>query len=206
MQNIILASTSSRRQEMLGWLGVEFRIASPGVDESRIRDKDPAKLAALLADAKAMAVADTVYEGLVVGSDTVISLDGRIIEKASDEAEQRELINFQLNKCPEVISGVCIVNSATGEKEVAIRKTSYRVANVAKDKIEAYIASGQGLDKGGGFGLQDENNMFLERMEGCYTNSIGFPLCTVSELLRKHGVIIGVDPQTVVAEKTGREC
>lgn len=203
---IILASTSPRRREMLQWLGVEFSTAAPGVDENQLRDKSPEKLAALLAEAKAKAIADVESDALIIGSDTVIALDGRIIEKAANKKEQRELINFQLNKSPEVISGVCIINTVTGEKAVATKRTRYYVADVPKNRVDAYIASGQGLDKGGGFGLQDENNMFLDRMEGCYTNSIGFPLCTVSELLRKQGVEINVNPQTEVMKITGKEC
>lgn len=206
MTRIILASTSPRRQEMLAWLGIKFDIASSGVDEELIRNKDPAKLALLLADAKAMAVARKYTKGLVIGSDTVIALHDRIIEKAANVIEQRALILSQLNQCPEVISGVCVIDAATGKLHHGIKITRYCVADVPRNEVEAYIASGLGLDKGGGFGLQDKNGLFLKKLDGCYTNLIGLPLCTVDELLAELGYVTNVDVKTVVKAKTGKGC
>lgn len=203
---IILASTSPRRKEMLAWLGVNFKSVAPGVDEDNIRDSDPAKLALLLAEAKAQAVAKNVDQGIVVGSDTVIEFENTIIEKAKDKNDQRRLINIRRGKPFDVISGVCLIDAATGEKICRTKTTTFWMANVPDEKIEAYIESGQGLDKGGGFGIQDENGLFIDQIEGCYTNSIGFPVCTVAEMLQELGIDLTVDAKVEVKRRTGHDC
>lgn len=203
---IILASTSPRRKEMLGWLNLSFTSVDPGVDETQIRHNSPDKLALLLSQAKAAAVAKNIKEGIIIGSDTVIALDGHIIEKPLDTDEQRHLINMHRNRPSTIISGVTVIVAATGKRVSRIKKTSFTMADITEQQIEDYIKSGQGLGKGGGFGIQDEEGMFVGRLEGCYTNSIGFPLCTVASILQALDVEITVDVSQTVKAKTGRKC
>lgn len=203
---IILASTSPRRKEMLAWLGIDFDSVPPGVDEEKIRDKDPVKLAKMLAQAKAEAVAKNYSDGIVIGSDTVIEFEGTIIEKAANNDEQRKMIDSRKGKTFDVISGVCVINAKTGQKKTLAKKTTFYMANVPEAKIDAYIASGQGLDKGGGFGIQDENGLFIDRIEGCYSNCIGLPVCLVAEMLNDFGVEITLNPKSEVKKHTGHEC
>ncbi len=203
---VFLASTSPRRKEMLRWLGLKYVTVAPGVDEEKIRDSDPVILAQLLAEAKAEAVAKNIGSGIVIGSDTVIEFEGTIVEKAKDIEDQRMMINLRKGKPFDIISGVCVIDAKTGKKVTKSKQTTFWMANVSKDKIEKYIQSGQGLDKGGGFGIQDENGLFIDRIEGCYTNSIGFPLCTVAEMLKNFGVNIEVDVRYEVKKRTGKDC
>jgi septum formation protein len=206
MKKIILASTSPRRREMLSWLGIDYISISPEIDESLIRHSDPKQLTMLLAVAKAEAVSKLNSGSIIIGSDTVVVFEDKIIEKPLDKKHQRELIYMQKGKPAEVYSSVCIIDNQTDKKIVRTLVTKYKMTDLPDEKIETYIESGEGLDKAGGFGCQDENGMLLAEIEGCYTNLIGFPICEVASILKKLGVAINVDVKKVVREKTGREC
>ena len=203
---IVLASMSPRRKEMMLWLGVPFTAVAPDIDESSIRGDDPVALTQLLAQAKAEAVAMDLKDGVVIGSDAVVSFNNQILEKARDSQHQRELINMQKGQIAQSVSSVCIINAEDGQKVVETRVTRYKVSNPPDHVVEAYISSGKGLDKAGGFGLQDENGFLLDELYGCYTNLIGFPLCAVAEILQNMGIKIEVDIKQEVEKRTGRKC
>lgn len=206
MMKITLASTSPRRKEMLGWLGVEFEAIAPTIDEATIRHNDPEKLTQLLAEAKAEAVRNGVKEGIIIGSDSIVCFNNQILEKAKDKNHQRELIKAQRGQKAATISSICIINTATNEKVIKTKTTEYQIANVTDEQMEAYIKSEKGLDKAGGFGLQDENGMFVQEILGCYPNVIGFPICEVAEILNNMGVPIDVDIREIVPTKVGYSC
>lgn len=206
MMKITLASTSPRRKEMLGWLGLEFDAVTPAIDESTIRHNDPETLTQLLAEAKAEAVNDQAREGIVIGSDSIVCFNNQILEKAKDKNHQRELIKAQRGKKAATVSSICIINTATNEKIIRTKITEYKVANITDEQMEAYIESGKGLDKAGGFGLQDENGIFVQEIIGCYPNVIGFPICEVAEILKSMGIPINVNIKEVVKANVGHSC
>lgn len=179
---IVLASTSSRRIE------------------------DPKMLTQKLAKAKAESVAGNYPNSIVIGSDLVVSFEGKILEKADNEVDQRELIILQRGKIGEIFTSVYVVNTATKKEIIKTVVTPYVMANVSDEKIDEYVKSGQGVDKAGGFGFQDYDGMFLKSMNGCYSNVLGIPMCELSNILRDMGVKINVDIKEIVKEKTGREC
>lgn len=203
---IILASTSPRRIEMLGWLGVDFIPVTSLVDEKSIRDNDPQTLTRLLAQAKAESVSQNYPDAIVIGSDAVVAFEGQILEKAIDTADQQRMIEMQMGKEANVFASVYAINMKTGEHALVTHITPYKMATVSIEQVDMYIASEKGADKAGGYGLQDFDNMFLERLDGCYTNALGFPLCDAAEILRNMGVVIEVDVNQVVKEKTGKDC
>jgi septum formation protein len=116
------------------------------------------------------------------------------------------MLNAQFGQSARVYSSICIINTLTGEKVIKSRMTNYKVARPSQEELEAYIESGQGMDKAGGFGNQDENGLFLGSLHGCYTNLLGFPLCDVARILRSMDVPVQVNVKKVVNQKTGREC
>ena len=203
---IVLASQSPRRVDMLSWLGVPFKAISSEFDESLIRHARPRKLTRLLAMAKAEAAIADNQDAIIIGSDAVVDFQGQTFEKPKTKEQQREMLNIQFGQTARVYSSVCIINTLTGQKVIKSRTTSYKIAKPSQEKIEAYIESGQGMDKAGGFGNQDENGLFLGSLHGCYTNLIGFPLCDVAVILRSMGVPIKVNVKKVVNQKTGRDC
>lgn len=206
MKKIILASTSPRRKEMLSWLGIDFVSLSPDVDEFSLRSSDPGELTRMLAEAKAEAIARTNKDSIVIGSDAIVAFEGQLIEKPRDKKHQKELIHMQKGKAAEVYCSICVIDIKANKKIVRTKITKYRMFDLPDEKIEAYIESGQGLDKAGGYGCQDENGMFLEEFEGCYTNLIGFPICEVAEALKEMGVDIKMDTKKVSQQKTGKKC
>lgn len=205
-QLIVLASTSPRRVDMLGWLGIPFQAASSEFDESTVRHARPRQLTRLLAEAKAEAVGEHSPNSIVIGSDAVVSLDGVTLEKPKTKDQQTQMLQYQFGKNARVYSSVCVINTATGQKITKSRTTNYKVARPPEDRLKTYIESGQGMDKAGGYGNQDEDGMFLDELHGCYTNLIGFPLCDVARILRQMGVVVPVQVSKVVKENTGRNC
>lgn len=205
---IILASKSPRRVEMMQWLGISFESVSPEIDEAKLRDSDPVKLTAILAEAKAQMVANNYKneEAIIIGSDAVVAFDNQVIEKPKDVDEQRKMILLQRGKPATVVTSVCFINTKTSEKITETKKTDYIMAKVSDEQIEAYLKTGVGLSRAGGYGQQDEDGMFIGTEFDCYPNSIGFPICLVADTLRKMGIEINVDIKLIVKEKTNRSC
>ncbi len=203
---IILASTSPRRIQMMKWLRITFNAVSPEVDEMLIRHSSPRELTRLLAEAKAVALQSNYKDAVIIGSDAVVSFKGNILEKPNSKEEQRKMINLQKGKEAEVYSSVCVINTTTGKKIIKTKVTPYKMATPTDKRIEDYIESGSGMDKAGGYGQQDEGGLFVDSINGCYTNAIGFPLCEVAELLEKAGVNINTDIKSVVMRNIGKEC
>ena len=203
---IVLASQSPRRVEILSWLGVPFNATSSEFDESRILHAKPRQLTRLLAEAKAEAVTVDNKGAIIIGSDAVVDFHGQTFEKPKTKEQQRAMLNAQFGQSARVYSSICIINTVTGQKVIKSRMTNYRIARPSQEELEAYIESGQGMDKAGGFGNQDEDGLFLDSLHGCYTNLLGFPLCDVAMILRSMDVPIKVNVKKVVNQKTGRDC
>jgi len=203
---IVLASTSPRRIEMMGWLGIRFTTKNPDLDESKIRDADPIKLTQKLSEAKSKSVGKKTKNALIIGSDAVVSFQGKIIEKPKDKDDQRRMLYLQRGKPAVVVTSVCVFDTATGKKLVRTKKTKYVMANVSDREIEEYIKTGVGLTRAGGYGQQDENGMFIGSELDCYPNSIGFPICMVKEMLAEFGINIEKDIKKIVKQKTGYSC
>ena len=204
--DIILASASPRRIELLSWLGLPYRAVPSPLDEKSIRHNDPVQLTRLLAEAKARSIAAQYPNSVIIGSDTVVGFKGVILEKPQNTSEQRAMLREQRGRDGQVISSVSVLDTSTDTIVTRTKMTPYRLASITDTQIEAYIASGQGLDKAGGFGLQDDDGLFIEQLDGCYTNALGFPLCEAKELLTSFGIDTPADPLLLVRQRTGRPC
>jgi len=205
-KTVILASTSPRRIEMMGWLKISFQPIPSTVDESKIRHKAPRKLTRLLAEAKAQSLASKYPDAIVIGSDAIVSFKDQILEKPRDKQHQRKMINMQKGQEAKVYSSVCIIDTSTGQKVIKSKTTPYKMADISPDEIERYIDTNSGLDKAGGYGQQDENGMFVDSINGCYTNAIGFPMCDVASILKAMNVPVVSGIKQIVKSKTGRKC
>lgn len=191
---------------MMGWLGIEFKIVPTLFDEKTIRDTNAEVLTKKLSQAKVKSILNNFPDSIIIGSDAVVVFEGQILEKAVDESDQRRLILMQKEKKAEVVTSVCIINSTINQEIVKTVAVPYKMSNVTGAQIEDYIKSGKGLDKAGGYGLQDLNGKFLESINGCFPSALGFPICEVSEILQSMGVQITVDIKKLVKEKTGNDC
>ena len=183
--SLILASGSPRRRELLGHLLEDFEVIASDADESSPLT-DPAALAVTLAQRKAEAVAAAHPNRAVLGADTVVALDGRLLGKPQDEAENREFIGLLSGQTHTVITGLCLVMG--GQSHTAHTATSVTFRRLSPAEIAHYAASGEGLDKAGGYGIQGLGMALVSRIDGDYSNVVGLPLTRTLELLRQGGV------------------
>ena len=186
---LTLASASPRRRELLQLLGVEYDVTVSGVDETPVEGEDtPDALAQSLALRKARAVAEEQASGLVLGADTVVALDGVVYGKPADAWEAEATLRALRGRTHTVITGVAVVDAATGESASAFDATRVTMREYTDDEMAAYIASGNPMDKAGAYAAQDAGFHPAAAIEGCWTNAIGLPLCRVRSMLAEHGV------------------
>lgn len=187
MKRLFLASTSPRRRDLLATLGVEFEVLTTPVDEN-MPPLPPEKAVEVLAARKAQAAAVEVPQGLIIGADTVVVHRGRILGKPADAAQAREMLSSLQGDSHTVFTGVAVVAAPGGETAVGHAQTKVCFAPLGPEEINAYVATGEPLDKAGAYGAQGLGAVFIRRFEGCYFNVVGLPLNLLSDLLMGFGV------------------
>ncbi len=198
---IILASGSPRRKTLLATLGLPFTIITSGVDEVIEPGLDPAALVQRLAVSKAAAVADALAEGLVIGADTAVVLDDTILGKPIDAEDAARMLRLLRGQQHRVISGVAVVDAATGRQAASSVTTLVRMNGYDEAQIGDYVVSGEPMDKAGSYAIQGLGGVLVAGIEGCYNNVVGFPLCEVAALLGQFGVRVnGADPVCALAD------
>lgn len=185
MKKLILGSGSPRRREILAAAGYTFEILTADIDEN-IQVRDPELLVRELALLKAAAVAKKVHaDALVIGSDTVVSLDGEIMGKPADVADAKRMLTALSGRTHQVYTGVCVLDthdaSATSKSDVT--HVTFRALSEAE--IDAYIATKEPCDKAGAYAIQGEGGKLVERIDGDLNNVIGFPLWLFEEMIGK---------------------
>lgn len=186
MKRMILASGSPRRKELLQMLEVPFEVLVSDTEEI-ITKNEPAEVTKELSYQKAMAVAGQVEEGIVIGADTVVSIDGKILGKPADTEEAREMIHKLQGKSHMVYTGVTLI-AKSGEMVSAssfAEGTKVNVAPMTETEIEAYISTDEPYDKAGAYGIQGLFGKFIEGIEGDYFNVVGLPVHRLYEELKK---------------------
>lgn len=190
LKNIILASASPRRSELLATLGVRFDIRPSDVDESIAPGEKPDAHALRLADEKARLVASSVRNGLVIGADTIVVLDDRIFGKPQGASGAKEMLKTLSNRTHVVMTGFAIIDSFTGAELKGIEKTFVTIKALTEEEIVAYVSTGEPLDKAGAYAIQGIGSFMVTRVEGSYTNVVGLPMEKISEALLAMGLII----------------
>lgn len=202
---LILASGSPRRKELLAKLGWPFTVVLSGVDEDCTGGLSPLETVQALACAKAKAVAAPLTEGLVIGADTIGVLDRLILGKPVDEDDARRMLRLLAGRPHQVISGIAVVNAADQRLKIATVTTEVVMRAYTGREIDEYVASGEAMDKAASYAIQGAGGALVERVEGCYNNVVGFPLCEVAALLRSFGLTPGV-PGPACTQPDGRAC
>ncbi len=185
---LILASSSPRRRELLQTLGLPFTVMTSDADETVEQEMSPAEVVETLSLRKARAVAGKVGEGVVLGSDTIVVLDGRILGKPGDEAEAFRMLQSLQGREHTVYSGVALVDAATGRTEVAHQSTRVQIRPLSEREIRAYIATGEPMDKAGAYAIQGIGATIVEGIVGDYFTVVGLPLNLTARLLSRFGV------------------
>lgn len=187
----ILASASPRRREMLQHLGLNFSVVCADADESS-EERDGGRLVELLAARKAAAVKSLLNEQgrlddntVILAADTVVvSPEGDILGKPHDADDARRMLRLLSSNTHRVISGICVVKG--GRTVTAHEVTEVTFAPLSDDVIEAYIASGEPMDKAGAYGIQNTASLWIEGIKGDYFNVVGLPLHRMEVVLKEH--------------------
>lgn len=186
--NLVLASGSPRRRELLRQLEIPFETVPSQVDERLPRDgEDPVAFATSLALEKAMAVARQRPQEAVLGADTVVSVDGSILGKPADQADAVRMLEQLKAKEHVVATGICLICRGSVYSESATARVRMRPYSTAE--IEDYIASGEPMDKAGAYAIQGLGGDLVETVQGCHDTVVGLPLTLVEDLLLRCGVI-----------------
>ena len=181
--DIILASQSPRRRELLGQMGLKgFKILSPEVDEHVEGNPDPASLVEQLSLRKASAVAQRADEGdLIIAADTVVVLDGAVLGKPAGEREAFAMLSALSGNRHHVYTGVTVLQG--GRTLTAHECTTVTFREVEPHEISSYIATGEPMDKAGAYGIQGRACTLIRGIRGDYYNVVGLPVCALHEML-----------------------
>ncbi len=189
MREIILASGSPRRKQILEQIGLTFKVFPSDVEEIIEPQEDICRLVEQLALMKAEDVARKVIPGsLVIGADTVVASERGILGKPVNEEEAFDMLNLLSGRTHTVLTGIAVVDILHNKKLVSHEKTEVIFRPVSEREIWAYINTGEPMDKAGAYGIQGKGALFVERINGCYFNVVGLPVSRLYAVLREFGV------------------
>ncbi len=193
--HLILASASPRRAALLSQLGVTYDIHPSDAVEPphNVHANKPAsEVTQELALLKASSVAQHYEDGLIVGADTLVSLEGKLLGKPTDDADALAMLTALSNTCHEVVTGVALIDASSGREHVWAEATQVYFRKLQPTEITAYIASGEPSDKAGAYGIQGRGAAFVRRIDGCYFNVVGLPLASLIEHLSNFQRHVGI--------------
>ena len=174
---IILASRSPRRIHLLHQIGLSFTVQESGVDEHIPDGIAPEEVVRRLSLEKASRVAERLHDGIVIGADTIVVLDGKILGKPSSKGEAISMLSKLGGKTHTVFTGFAMIDVVSKKSYVDYEKTEVTFRRLSNEEIESYVESGSPMDKAGAYGIQDDYGaVFVERINGCFYTVVGFPL------------------------------
>jgi septum formation protein len=190
-KKLVLASGSPRRKALMDQVGLAVDVLPSGVVETGREGEDPGDHVLRLATEKAVQVAKRLRNRWVIGADTIVVVDGRILGKPQNSREARGMLALLSGRDHWVLTGYAI---AMREREVLVRRmeeTRVRVKCLRPEEIDWYVGTGEPLGKAGGYAIQGLGCFMVEELEGSYTNVVGLPVCQVLESLRVLGALSG---------------
>lgn len=182
---VVLASASPRRHELLQLLVEDFQIDRCEVDESPFEGETPSSLVLRLAEAKARAIQQKQPDFIVVGADTIVVCDGRIMGKPASKEEAREMLQQIRGKTHEVFTGLCVLSPTHCLKDLARSEVTFNW--MSESEINEYLASGEPFDKAGAYAIQGFASRYIQGIKGCYFNVVGLPIALLYNMLQKTG-------------------
>jgi len=210
--NLLLASASPRRRELLALLGLPFEVIVANVAEDPLADESPAMLVARLSQAKARAACAEANRRatrpgtVIVACDTVVALDGELLGKPRDPTEAISMLRRLRGRPHDVYSAVTLLESTTGRILTNTSLTQVTMRAYTETEAVAYVASGDPLDKAGAYGIQHSGFHPVAELEGCYTNVVGLPLCHLTRCLHTWGIEPPRDVPAACQAHTGHQC
>ena len=187
MKNLILASNSPRRRELIRLLGLPFEVTPADIDESRRPGEPPVDYVERLACEKAEAIAGR-ESGLILAADTIVVDGNELLGKPIDEADARRMLVQLGGRVHQVYTGIALVDTGSGKNYNSVCCTDVPMREYSDEEINAYIDTGDPLDKAGAYAIQHAGFHPVVRLNGCYASVMGLPLCHVAVGLRRFGV------------------
>lgn len=203
--DLILASGSPRRKQLLALFGIPFSVRPSDVDESLQPGEEPLGYVRRLAAQKGAACAEC-GANWVLSADTTVEVDGQILGKPADEKEARETLMLLRNREHQVHTAFCLLNGASGEALCGSCSTPVRMRPYEPRELEAYIESGDYHDKAGGYAIQNGEFHPASVPNGCYANVMGLPLCHIRQLMRKAGFTVEANIPALCQATLGITC
>ncbi|GAB2927899.1 Maf family protein [Nonomuraea fastidiosa] len=187
---IVLASASSARLALLRSAGLDPKVIVSGIDEDSYSAYSPAALSLVLAKAKAEAVASGLDEGLVIGCDSILELDGRPYGKPATREEAMERWRLLRGRTGRLVTGHCVIDVAAGRQAAEVGTTVVRFAQPSEEEIAAYVETDEPLNLAGAFSIEGRGGWFVDSIEGDHGNVLGISLPLLRELFAELGYSI----------------
>ena len=188
---MLLSSGSPRRKELLSLLGLPFQIIVPDISEVQQKGETPRSFCSRISREKAIKTAAQYPEALVIGADTIVVVNGMILGKPKDKKEACDFLGLLQDDTHEVYTGYTITYKNLLTSKVV--RTRVRFRAMTPDEISWYVSTGEPMDKAGAYAVQGIGSIFIEKINGCFTNVIGLPLSYLYEDLKKFGIKLNVD-------------
>lgn len=185
---LVLASASPRRKELLELVGANFSIVSANIDETLDETLSLTDKIEKLAFQKAEAVAKSLNENtIVIGADTIVELDGKILGKPNSLQEAKQMISSLSGREHSVITAIALIPTNKSLKPVtSYERTKVKFRNLTEQEIDSYINYGESMDKAGAYAVQGYGVLIVEAIIGCYTNVVGLPIPLLNKTLKEH--------------------
>lgn len=190
MVDLLLASASIRRKELLDQIGVHYQSASMDIDESVHEGETANEYVLRMAKEKALAGINVAPNMLVLAADTTVVISGKILGKPDNPELARDMLKHLSGKPHQVLTAIAIAKKILGEVKIEsqVVTTDVYFSELTEQQIEQYVSSGEPMDKAGAYGIQSKAALFVERIEGSYSNVVGLPLAETGKLLERFDV------------------
>ena len=189
-RKIILASASPRRKELLGLIGLKFRVAVSDYEEDLSLKLKPCELAKYLSFEKARAVAPNYKDAVIIAADTFIVFRGKLLGKPHTDKEAMRMLTLLNGRSHSVITGYTVLDTRNGKKSSHSEETTVWFRKMTDDELRAYVRTGEPLDKAGAYAIQGIGSLIVKKIEGDYFNVIGLPVASLVVTLKKFGISV----------------
>jgi septum formation protein len=190
LQEIILASASPRRRQLLEQIGLPFVVATADIDEELIEGCSAPELVKKLARRKAGQAARDNRRSIIIAADTMVVLDEHIMGKPVSREDAYYKLSLLSGRHHQVMTGLCVLDSSRGICDTGVEITDVYFRTLRPEEIDAYLDWGEWVDKAGGYGIQGKGALLIEKIEGCYFNVVGLPINRLYIMLGKQGVYL----------------
>lgn len=204
MRQIILASTSPRRRELMHFLGIPHQTAASDFPEEDVDPKDfddPREYVATLAAGKATVVAEKYLDALVIGVDTIVYLEGKYFGKPETLDQARQTLQHLRGRRHQVFTAICIMDTLTHERQVEVVETGVSFLPFSDASLERYIQTSESMGKAGAYAIQAGAKGFVQSVEGSLSSVVGLPLTELAEMLERFGVRVEVNIRKIEEEQ-----